>query len=169
MWFLSSLRVAQYNILPTVMVLCAVMHHVRLHEPEQKSGSTFIHWVLFWLSSLCKFLDLIIYEVQEVTSPLNTQVPTMSNLFRPNFHPAPTMSLTLTLNTNQFQALLDTLHSQQSVPKAVDPLTLACLEHFLCQGLASKIQRFQGEVSLVNGHIFKPATKAASLDLLPIS
>jgi hypothetical protein len=52
--------------------------------------------------------------------------------------PSPPHPPTPILTRDQFQALLDTLRGQQSVTREMDPLTLARLEHFLCQGLSSK-------------------------------
>ena len=68
----------------------------------------------------------------------------MSNIFTPPpthgnpYHQVPPPPPTPKLTGDQFQALLDTLRGQQSVTREMDPLTLAHLEHFLCQGLSSK-------------------------------
>jgi hypothetical protein len=110
----------------------------------------------------------------------------MSNLFTPPptqghpYHHVPPPPPTPILTGDQFQALLDTLRGQHSTIKEMDPLTLARLEHFLCQGLSSKFDGSPEKLptwllkfkDLREQHpwrsaiYFTPAPNAESLDLL---
>ncbi len=109
-------------------------------------------------------------------SKLFTPPPTQGHPYHHALPPPPTPILT----GDQFQALLHTLRGQHSAIKEMHPLTLARLEHFLCQGLSSKFDGSPEKLptwllkfkDLREQHpwrsatYFTPAHNAESLDLL---